>query len=189
MYIIVGLGNPGNRYENTRHNMGFLTIDRLAKKYNVRGDKIKFKSLIGEFDLNGEKIILVKPQTFMNNSGEAVREVMNFYKEDIKNLLVVVDDIDIEFATIKIKQKGSAGTHNGLKSIIYQLQSDEFPRLKIGVGKNNLPDLADFVLSGFAENEKKPIIDTIDSAVEAITTYIVKGIDTAMNNFNNKLSK
>lgn len=189
MHIIVGLGNPGNRYENTRHNMGFLTIDRLAKKYNVRVDKIKFKSLIGEFYLNGEKIILVKPQTFMNNSGEAVREVMNFYKEDIKNLLVVVDDIDIEFATIKIKKKGSAGTHNGLKSIIYQLQSDEFPRLKIGVGKNNLPDLADFVLSGFAENEKKSIRETIDSAVEAITTYIVKGIDTAMNNFNNKLSK
>ena len=190
MFIIVGLGNPGSKYELTRHNIGFLTIDRLAKREGVRVDKIKFKSLIGEMNINGEKIILVKPQTFMNLSGEAVREVMNFYKVDLENLLVVVDDIDITPFTIRLKKSGSAGSHNGMKSIIYNLNDDKFPRLKVGVGNNERKiDLANYVLSGFEKKDQDKLENIIDTSCDAILDFIKNGADYVMNNYNNKLSK
>lgn len=190
MFVIVGLGNPGSKYELTRHNIGFLTIDRLAGREGVRVDRIKFKSLIGEMNLNGEKVILVKPQTFMNLSGEAVREVMNFYKVDLENLLVVVDDIDITPFTIRLKKSGSAGSHNGMKSIIYNLNDDKFPRLKVGVGNNERKiDLANYVLSGFEKKDQDKLENIIDTSCDAILDFIKNGADYVMNNYNNKLSK
>lgn len=187
MYIIAGLGNPGRDYEYTRHNAGFLAIDEIAKKLNISVNKIKFKSLIGEGTINGEKVYLVKPQTYMNNSGEAIREIMNFYKVDPENLIVIVDDIDIEFATLKIKKKGSAGTHNGLKSIINLIGSQNFPRIKVGVGqKYESQDLADFVLSKFSKKESPDIENAIDRAAQATFEIIENGIDSAMNIFNKK---
>ncbi|MGO3752313.1 MAG: aminoacyl-tRNA hydrolase [Peptoniphilaceae bacterium] len=187
MYIIAGLGNPGRKYENTKHNVGFLAVDVLSKKLNIKVNKIKFKALVGEGNYKGEKIYLIKPQTYMNNSGESIREIMNFYKLEASNLIVLVDDIDIEFATIKIKKKGSAGTHNGLKSIINHIDSKDFPRVKIGVGSNRPgEDLADFVLSGFSKSENKEIEETIDKAVESIIEIIENGIESAMNKYNKK---
>lgn len=187
MFIIAGLGNPSTKYEYTKHNMGFLAIDVLAEKLNVKVNKIKFKGLIGETKINDEKVILLKPQTYMNNSGESLREIVNFYKVPIENVIVLVDDIDIGFASLKIKKKGSAGTHNGLKSIIYQLQDDSFPRIKIGVGKQAQgEDLADFVLSGFSKKEGEEIEKTIESAALASIEIVENGIESAMNKFNKK---
>lgn len=185
MYFIVGLGNPGRQYENTRHNIGFLTIDYLANKHNIDVKKSKFKSLYGQGEISGQKVMLIKPQTYMNNSGEALRELRNFYKFDEDELIVIVDDIDIDFGKIRIKQKGSAGTHNGMKSIIYQLQYDTFPRIKVSVGKKpDYMDLANFVLSGFSEKEVEIIREEIKLASQAIETMLDSGIDKAMNKFN-----
>ena len=185
MYCIVGLGNPGLKYENTRHNAGFLTIDYLANKYGIDVKKSKFKSLYGQGVISGQKVMLVKPQTYMNNSGEAVREIKNFYKFDMDKLIVIYDDIDIEFGTIRIRKKGSAGTHNGMKSIIYQIQDDKFPRIKIAVGKKpEYMDLANFVLSGFTEKEAEVIREEIKLAADSIETMIKSSIDMSMNKFN-----
>lgn len=185
MYCIVGLGNPGLKYENTRHNAGFLTIDYLANKFGIDVKKSKFKSLYGQGVISGQKVMLVKPQTYMNNSGEAVREIINFYKFDIDKLIVIYDDIDIEFGTIRIRKKGSAGTHNGMKSIIYQIQDDKFPRIKIAVGKKpEYMDLANFVLSGFTEKEAEVIREEIKLAADSIETMIESSIDMSMNKFN-----
>ena len=185
MYCIVGLGNPGLKYENTRHNAGFLTIDYLANKYVIDVKKSKFKSLYGQGVISGQKVMLVKPQTYMNNSGEAVREIKNFYKFDMDKLIVIYDDIDIEFGTIRIRKKGSAGTHNGMKSIIYQIQDDKFPRIKIAVGKKpEYMDLANFVLSGFTEKEAEVIREEIKLAADSIETMIESSIDMSMNKFN-----
>lgn len=185
MYCIVGLGNPGLKYENTRHNAGFLTIDYLANKFGIDVKKSKFKSLYGQGVISGQKVMLVKPQTYMNNSGEAVREIKNFYKFDMDKLIVIYDDIDIEFGTIRIRKKGSAGTHNGMKSIIYQIQDDKFPRIKIAVGKKpEYMDLANFVLSGFTEKEAEVIREEIKLASDSIETMIESSIDMSMNKFN-----
>lgn len=187
MYIVAGLGNPGDLYKYTRHNVGFLAIDKLAEKLGVQVNRLKFKSLIGETNIKGEKVILVKPQTYMNNSGEAIRDIVNFYKVDPANLIVIVDDIDIDFASLRIKKKGSAGSHNGLKSVIYQLISDNFPRVKIGIGKK-LPqqDLADFVLSKFSKDEKEDIEKTIERASDSVLELIENGVESAMNKYNGK---
>lgn len=185
MYFIVGLGNPGRQYENTRHNIGFLTIDYLANKHNIDVKKSKFKALYGQGEISGQKVMLIKPQTYMNNSGEAVRDFRNFYKFEEDKLIVIVDDIDIDFGKIRIKQKGSAGTHNGMKSIIYQLQYDTFPRIKVAVGKKpDYMDLANFVLSGFSEKEVEIIREEIKLASQSIETLLESGIDKAMNKFN-----
>ena len=185
MIAIVGLGNPGREYRDTRHNIGFNTIDLLAHRNNIKINKIKFKSLYGEGFINGEKVLFVKPQTYMNNSGVAVMELFNFYKIPIENLIVIVDDVDIEFASIRIRKKGSAGTHNGLKSIIYHLQEDNFPRVKIGIGeKREKQDLADFVLSKFSKEEAEEIEITVENAALAVETIVKDGINIAMNKFN-----
>lgn len=188
MYIIVGLGNPGKKYEDTRHNIGFKTIDALADKLNIKVNKMKFKGLVGEGRIAGEKVILLKPHTFMNNSGESVVEILNFYKLKPENLLVVVDDIDIEFAQLKIKKNGSAGTHNGLKSIVNLIGSKDFARFKIGVGKKHPnEDLASFVLSNFPSRDKKHIEDAVDACSESIIKTVTDGIDVAMNFYNNNI--
>ena len=185
MYYIVGLGNPGLQYENTRHNVGFMTIDYLANKYDIDVRKSKFKSLYGQGEISGHKVMLIKPQTYMNNSGEAVRELRDFYKFDIDKLIVIYDDIDIDFGTIRIRKKGSAGSHNGMKSIIYQIQDDQFPRIKVSIGKKPEKwDLANFVLSGFSKEEAKILEDEIRIAAEAIEIILKDDLDKAMNKCN-----
>ena len=185
MYYIVGLGNPGLQYENTRHNVGFMTIDYLANKYDIDVRKSKFKSLYGQGEISGHKVMLIQPQTYMNNSGEAVREIRNFYKFDIDKLIVIYDDIDIDFGTIRIRKKGSAGSHNGMKSIIYQIQDDQFPRIKVSIGKKPEKwDLANFVLSGFSKEEAEILEDEIRIAAEAIEIILKDDVDKAMNKCN-----
>lgn len=185
MYFIVGLGNPGDKYENTRHNMGFLTIDYLSRKFDIKVKKLKFKSLYGQGEISGQKVMLIKPQTYMNSSGEAIRELRNYYNFDMDKLIVIVDDIDINFGTIRIKAKGSSGSHNGMKSIIYNLVDDSFPRIKIAVGKKpEYMDLANFVLSGFTEKEVEIIRDEIALASDAVEMILVSGVEKAMNKFN-----
>ena len=188
MYIIAGLGNPGKKYEDTRHNVGFKTIDVLADKLNIKVNKIKFKGLVGEGRIAGEKVILLKPHTFMNNSGESIVEILNFYKLNPEDLMVVVDDIDIEFAQLKIKKNGSAGTHNGLKSIVNLTGSKDFARFKVGVGKKHSnEDLASFVLSNFPSKDRKHIEDAIDACADAIVEAVDSGIDKSMNSYNNNI--
>lgn len=185
MYYIVGLGNPGMKYENTRHNVGFLTIDYLAEKHGIKVKKLKHKSFIGEGVISGQKVMLIKPQTYMNASGEALREIRNFYKFEEDELIVIYDDIDIEFGSIRIRQKGSAGTHNGMKSIIYQLQYDNFPRIKIAVGKRpDYMNLANFVLSGFSKDEAATVRQEIIMASDAVDMILADGIAKAMNKYN-----
>lgn len=185
MIAIVGLGNPGKDYIDTRHNVGFKTIDLLAERNNISMNKIKFKSVYGEGFIEGKKVLLVKPQTYMNNSGIAVRELCDFYKLSLENVIIIVDDIDIDFAKIRIRKKGSAGTHNGLKSIIYHLKDENFPRIKIGIGKKKEnQDLADFVLGPFTKEEQKDIDIAIENTALAIETMVKDGIDMAMNKFN-----
>lgn len=187
MYYIVGLGNPGIQYENTRHNAGFITIDYLARKYSIDVRKIKFKSLIGQGVISGQKVMLVKPQTYMNNSGEAIREIYKYFDFDHDKLIVIYDDIDIDFGSIRIRKKGSAGTHNGMKSIIYNLEFDDFPRIKVAVGKKpSYMDLANFVLSGFSKQEVKIVEDEVKLASDAIEMILEEGIEKTMSMFNSK---
>ncbi len=187
MYVVIGLGNPGKDYTNTRHNVGFEAIDILAKRNKIDLNKIKFQAVYGEGRIGNEKVLLVKPQTFMNNSGVTVREIFQFYKIDVQNIIVIVDDIDIDFSSIRVKQKGSAGSHNGLKSIIYHLQDENFPRVKIGIGKKHSnQDLADFVLSRFSKEERPEIELSLITAAEAVENIIMQDINYAMNKFNIK---
>lgn len=186
MYIIVGLGNPGRKYENTRHNLGFITIDRLASKHDIKVDKIKFKALVGDGRIAGQKVLLVKPQTYMNLSGESVREVANFYKVEPDEIIVIYDDLDLALGNLRIRKSGSAGTHNGMKSVVYQLKSDQFPRVRIGIGQNGDKDIIDFVIGGFRKEEVPILEDTVDKAVMAIESMIGETVDIAMNKYNSK---
>jgi len=188
LYAVIGLGNPGKEYTNTRHNIGFDAVELLAQRNNIPINKIKFKSVYGEGRIGNEKVFLVKPQTYMNNSGISVLDLYNYYKIPIENIIVIVDDIDIQFGTIRIKGKGSAGTHNGLKSIIYHLQRDDFPRVKVGIGKpvNQNHDLADFVLGRFNSGDRQVIEVTLERTCEAVETIIKDDVNTAMNIFNSK---
>jgi len=183
--LIVGLGNPGKDYEKTRHNIGFRVIDRLSEILNTNVNTIKFKGLYGEGRHAGQKIQLLKPQTYMNLSGESVREVMDYFKLNPEEILVIVDDIDIDFSTLRIKPQGKAGTHNGLKSIIKCIDSQKFPRLRIGIGKKHPnQDLAKFVLSNFPKDEEQSIQDAIDTAAEAVLDIVEHGLDYSMNKYN-----
>lgn len=186
MYLIVGLGNPGKEYEHTRHNIGFDAIEQVASRNNIPLNKMKFNSVYGSGMIGNEKVVIAKPQTYMNNSGVAVLEIKNFFKIENKNIIVIVDDIDIDFAKIRIKQKGSAGSHNGLKSIINHLNSKDFPRIKIGVGKKKHPnqDLADFVLSRFDKEEEPDILEAIEKSASAVEDIINNSILDAMNKYN-----
>ena len=186
MYLVIGLGNPGHEYSWTRHNIGFEVIDYISKLYDIRVSKIKHKALLGEGIIQGEKVILAKPQTYMNNSGESVREMKEWYKVDTKNMIIIYDDISLPTGKLRIRPKGSAGGHNGIKSIIYQLNTDVFPRIKIGVGQPDYPDydLADYVLGRFSKEEENDIIKAVKDAAQAVATIIQSGIDVAMNKFN-----
>lgn len=185
MYIIVGLGNPGRQYDSTRHNVGFIAIDEIAKRLNIKMDRLKFKAIVGEGRIGTEKIVLAKPQTFMNLSGQSVVELMNYYKVDRSKLIVIYDDIDIDVGRIRIRLKGSAGTHNGMKNIIYLLGYDDFPRIRIGVSKPRpQQDLASFVLSKFEKEEIQPMIDSIETAAKAAIESVETTVDIAMNKYN-----
>lgn len=187
-YLIVGLGNPGREYENTRHNIGFIALDMLAEQYNVKINRIKFKSLTGECVIDGKKVLLIKPQTFMNNSGEAVRDAMQFYKIEPQNVIIIFDDISLEPGNLRIRQKGSDGGHNGIKSIIYLTGSDKFPRIKIGVGAKPHPnyDLAKWVLSSFKSDDIPRLKQACKYAGEAAELIVKGNIAAAMNQFNAK---
>lgn len=189
MKIIAGLGNPGKEYENTKHNVGFLTIDILAEKYDIKVNKIKFKGLIGEGMIGTEKVILVKPQTYMNLSGQCIREIVAFYKLDMEDLVVIYDDIDLPMGNLRIRKKGSAGTHNGMRSIIYDLQDDGFPRVRVGIGGERKGDLAKYVISGFSGDDRKLIEEAIVKAADAVTCLVEDGIDRAMVDYNTKKPK
>lgn len=185
-FLIVGLGNPGRQYEATRHNIGFEVIDYLSKEHKIKVNKIKFKALLGEGTLGGQRVILAKPQTFMNLSGESVREITSYYKIPAERTIIVYDDISLPTGSIRIRAKGSAGGHNGMKSIIYQLQTDEFPRLRIGVGapQHENYDLADYVLGHFGNGESEDIINAVKTAPDALISMMCEGIDKAGAKFN-----
>jgi len=184
MYIIAGLGNPGEKYAQTRHNMGFMTIDYLANELGVTVNKIKHKALVGDVNISGHKVMLVKPQTFMNLSGEAIREIMNYYKVEHEHLIIVYDDLDIEIGNIRIRKKGSAGTHNGMRSVVGQLGYDDFPRIRIGIGGNKKKDIIDFVIGGFDKNEKEPLEKAVIQSSKALKAIVTDGIEKAMNKYN-----
>lgn len=185
MKIIIGLGNPGRQYEDTRHNAGFMVLDKFADKHGVDISKARFNALLGEVFVNGEKVVLVKPMTYMNNSGQAVGEVLNFYKPDLEDIIVVVDDIEIELGMLRIRAKNGKGTHNGLKSIYAHLKTDDYAKMKLGVGKFKRDmDLADFVLARPSKEDDETIDDLIDRAVEALDEFTASPIDIVMNKFN-----
>ncbi|HBG5344939.1 TPA: aminoacyl-tRNA hydrolase [Clostridioides difficile] len=185
MYVVVGLGNPGKKYEKTRHNVGFDVIDILAKEYNISVTKIKHKALIGEGRVGTEKVLLVKPQTYMNLSGETLIDIYKYYKVDLSNIVVVYDDIDLDVGKIRIRKKGSGGTHNGMKSITKCLGSNDFPRVRVGVSKPEVgQDLADFVLSRFRKEESDNINEALEKAAYAIDSIIRENIDMSMNKYN-----
>ncbi len=186
MYVIAGLGNPTAKYEKTRHNVGFDVIDRLAEKYNIRVTDNRHKAYCGSGIIEGQKVLLVKPQTFMNLSGESIGAILNFYKvEPETNLIVIYDDISLEPGKLRIRKKGSAGGHNGIKNIIAHTGTQEFQRIKVGVGEKPQGwDLADYVLGHFSKEDREKVEDAFDKAVEAVG-YMVKGeTDKAMNLFN-----
>lgn len=188
MYIIVGLGNPDGKYRNTRHNIGFDVIDVIADRNRIEVGERKHRALIGRGIVGGQKAVLVKPQTYMNLSGESVREVIDFYKADEKSELIVIsDDISLDVGQIRIRRKGSAGGHNGLKNIILHLGHDEFQRVRMGVGeKPGGYDLVDYVLGHFSKEEREVMDEAAVRAAEAVEVMIAEGADAAMNRFNQK---
>lgn len=185
MYIIAGLGNPGVQYAGTRHNAGFSVIDELADRYNISVDTAKHKGMIGKGAIEGQKVILVKPMTYMNNSGECIREVMDYYKADIGELIVIFDDISLEPGKLRLRAKGSAGGHNGIKSIIAHLGTEQFKRIKYGVGdKPKGWDLADWVLSKFPTDDFEALREGNKKACAAVACILTEGIESAMNRYN-----
>lgn len=185
-FLIVGLGNPGKKYELTRHNAGFLFADLLADKNGVKINKIQFKAVTASIDLEGHKCLLMKPQTFMNNSGEAVREAASFYKIPPERIIIVFDDISLPCGKMRIRRKGSDGGHNGMKSIIYQMNSDAMPRIKLGIGQKPHPDyeLADWVLSSFKKDELDALRDAAENACAAAVLMVNGETEKAMSSFN-----
>lgn len=185
-FLIVGLGNPGKKYEGTRHNAGFAALEALAESLHVKVDRVRFKSFCAQTDLDGQRVLLMMPQTFMNLSGEAVREAMQFYKLPPERVLVLFDDISLPVGTIRIRRKGSAGGQKGMASIIALCGSDQFPRVKIGIGEKPHPDydLADWVLSRFTKEEAPRLLDAAKNAAEAARLIAAGKVDEAMNRFS-----
>ncbi len=188
MFIIAGLGNPDRQYEGTRHNAGFDVIDRIAEKYNIAVDTKKHRACIGKGIIGGQKVLLAKPQTYMNLSGESIRSLVDYYKIDEENeLLVVYDDISLDVGQLRIRAKGSAGGHNGIKNIIAHLGTEVFPRIKVGVGeKPKGYDLADYVLGHFSKAERERMEEGYDNAVRAAEMIVTGQLNEAMNEFNRK---
>ncbi|RKY85610.1 aminoacyl-tRNA hydrolase [candidate division KSB1 bacterium] len=187
MHLIVGLGNPGKKYALTRHNLGFMVIDRLCEELNISLLAGKGSYFIGKGIFNTKKILLAKPTTYMNNSGFAVKDLINTYNVNLNCLLVIVDDLNLNLGSIRIRRKGSDGGNKGLKSIIEQLQTEEFPRLRLGIKNNHIEDNFQFVLSEFLESEKALVKKMIVNAVQAILTWLEEGIESAMNKFNRNI--
>ena len=185
MYIIAGLGNPTREYEKTRHNVGFEVIDVLADMLGTTVEEKKFKGCYGRGNIGGEKVLLLKPQTFMNLSGESIRAASDFYKVGPEHIIIIYDDISLDVGQLRIRKKGSAGGHNGIKNIIAHLGTQEFPRIKVGVGdKPKKMDLADYVLSRFSKEDRAAMEDAFKEAAKAVEVMITEGMDTAMNQFN-----
>lgn len=183
MYLVVGLGNIGAQYENTRHNVGFDVIDLISDKYNIPVNRIKFKGAYGEGNIRGEKVILLKPSTYMNLSGESIIQAMSFYKISNDNIIVIYDDVSLDVGRMRIREKGSAGGHNGIKNTILHLGSDSFARLKIGVGQPK-HDMVHHVLGKFSADEREILNKVLQASVEAVEVIIKNGITEAMNKFN-----
>lgn len=185
MKIIVGLGNPTREYEGTRHNVGFSVIYNISDTYGIRVDTKKHKALIGKGIIGGEKVILAMPQTYMNLSGESVRELLDYYKCTNEDLIVIYDDISLDVGKLRLRAKGSAGGHNGIKNIISHLGTDVFDRIKVGVGeKPARMDLADYVLGRFSKEEQPVIRESAEKATKAVETIITENMASAMNKFN-----
>lgn len=185
MYLIVGLGNPEPEYSYTRHNMGFDVINKIAKKCEIDISRTKFNGLYGSGSIKNEKVILLKPQTYMNLSGQSIKKFVDFYKIPLENVLVIYDDMDVSVGNIKIRKKGGPGTHNGAKSVVHELVSEDFPRIRVGIGKPvDEYDAIDYVIGKLDEEQHKALEVGINRAVDATIYYIEHGIDNAMNKFN-----
>jgi peptidyl-tRNA hydrolase, PTH1 family len=185
LYLIIGLGNPGPEYENTRHNLGFRVINELTSRLGLKTLKSKHQSFIGEGEIAGHKILLAQPQTFMNNSGTAVRELMSWYKIDVKKLIVIYDDVDLDVGQIRVREKGSAGGHHGIESLIAHVGTTEFARVRIGIGRLSLTgDVADYVLQKIPPAQREPLATAVVMAADAVTSIITGGLAVAMNKFN-----
>ena len=185
-WLVVGLGNPGARYESTRHNMGFLALDRLAEREKLRCNKLRFKAWTAEWKLGEDKVLVMKPQTYMNLSGESVGAAARFYKIPADHILVVSDDISLPVGKLRLRSAGSAGGHNGLKNIIQHLGTDRFPRIKVGVGSPQQAgyDVVDWVIGMPTGEDQNVLLDALDRAAQAIPAVITQGMDRAMNQFN-----
>ncbi len=189
MFIIVGLGNPTKQYDGTRHNIGFEVVEQIAQNHHISIDNKKHKALCGKGAINGMKVILAKPQTFMNLSGESVREMADYYKVDPEDIIVISDDISLAVGQLRIRAKGSAGGHNGLKNIIAHLGTNEFPRIKVGVGEKPKGwDLADYVLGKYSKEDRKVMDEAVEDAAKAVEVMLGDSIETAMNQYNKKRS-
>ena len=185
MYLIVGLGNPEEEYDKTRHNMGFHAINKLAKQYQIEITKKKFKGLYGTGEIENQKVILLKPQTYMNLSGKSIQEVANYYHIPVENILVIYDDMDIDIGKVKIRKKGGAGSHNGMKSIVNHLKSENFPRIRIGIGTpKDKSDSIYYVIGPIPKEEQEILDQATTKAKDAISEILKSGIDVAMNQFN-----
>ena len=185
MYLIVGLGNPEPEYSRTRHNMGFDVINVIAQKFEIEMTRTKFNGIYGSGTIEGEKVMLLKPQTFMNLSGQSIEAYVHFYKIPLQNVLVIYDDMDVKIGTIKVRKQGGPGTHNGAKSVIYELNSQEFPRIRVGIGKPiDEYDAIDYVTQKVEEDTYQNLKQGIQKAAEAVVRKKKKGIDAAMNKFN-----
>ena len=185
MYLIVGLGNPEEDYSNTRHNMGFDTINKISKECNIEVNKKKFNGLYGTGIINNEKVILLKPQTYMNLSGDSIIEFINFYKIELEKVIVIYDDIDLQPGIVKVRKKGGAGTHNGMKSVLKNLGSTEFPRVRVGIGTpEHKEDLINYVIGHVSDEDKKLLDKGTTIAKDAVLEILKNGIDNAMNKIN-----
>ena len=184
MKLIIGLGNPGKEYERTRHNTGFMVLDRLSEKLNIEISQNKFKGLYGKGKYKGEDVLLLKPQTYMNLSGESVRQVMDFFKISQEDILVVYDDLDMPVGKLRLRQSGSAGGHNGIKNIIFHTGSQNFNRIRVGIDRSKYIKVVDYVLSRFTSEEQEAIEQGVENASDAIIDYLEHGFNHAMNRFN-----
>ena len=185
MYLIVGLGNPEADYSKTRHNMGFNVINKIAKKYGIEVNKKKFDGLLGDGIIENKKVILLKPQTYMNLSGKSIIQVVNFYKIPLENIIVIYDDIDVDKGLIRIRKKGSSGSHNGVKSVVEELGTEEFKRIRVGIGKpEHENDMINYVIGAIDEEDKEKLDDGVEKAKDALIEILKSNIDIAMNKFN-----
>ena len=184
MYLIVGLGNPEEEYSNTRHTMGFNVINKLAEEYKIEVNKNKFDALLGTGSIEGEKVILLKPQTYMNLSGKSIIQVVNFYKIPLQNVFVIYDDIDIAPGLIRIRKKGSSGSHNGMKSVVAELNSEDFARIRVGIGKPENNDMINYVIGKIPKEGQEPLEEGVLKAKQAVVEILKNGLDRAMNKFN-----